>query len=287
MLSSDNAHKIKQLEMYTRRLLMSNVVGDSRAAVKGAGFEFDQIREYAFGDDIRFIDWHASSRMNKLLVKQYMQENSRTIYLLVDCSMSSMFGSAGVTRHDLIAQIASVLTLAGVYAKDQVGLLLFAQNVEQVILPRRGMRHARMIMNTVFDYTSEHRTTSLQTALDYLLHIPGRDALVFIISDFIDEGFERSLRHVGKKHDCIAIRCLDMREQEMPASGLLMLEDSETGALHMIDARNNQPMHTALQQRLIEQNKLFAACGVDRIDIMMHKPFIGDLIRFFKYRMMD
>lgn len=287
MVSPDIAKKIKQLEIYTRRLLTSTLVGDSRSAVKGSGFEFDQIRDYTLGDDIRFIDWHASARMNKLLVKQYMQERSRTIYLLVDFSSSRMFGSSGILRHEIIAQIASVLSLVSAYAKDQVGLILFTNEVECVIPPNKGMQHVRRIMEKLFTYKTAHTTTSIKTALDYMLHVPSRDALVFVISDFIDEGFERSLRLIGKKHDCVAIRCLDTYEQQMPSVGFLMLEDSETGTNHMIDARDARQMSEQLQQRICEQNKLFTACGVDRIDITMHKPFIGELIRFFRYRMVN
>lgn len=285
MLSPDVSKKIKQLEIYTRRLLNSNLVGDSRSAVKGSGFEFDQIRDYAHGDDIRFIDWHASSRMNKLLVKQYMQERSRTIYLMVDCSTSSMFGSSALLRNEVVAQIASVLSLVAGYAKDQVGLILFAQDVEWVIPPNKGMQHVRMIMEKVFNYRASSKTTSIKASLDYLLKIPCRDAVVFIISDFIAADFERSLRLAGKKHDCIAIRCLDTYEQQMPSLGFLMLEDSETGQQYMIDARDEKNVSVQLQQRITEQNKLFKSCGVHRIDVDTHKPFIGDLIRFFRHRM--
>lgn len=285
MLSPDIAKKIKQLEIYTRRLLTSSLVGDSRSAVKGSGFEFDQIRDYAVGDDVRFIDWHASSRMNKLLVKQYMQERSRTIYLLVDCSSSRMFGSSGVARSEIIAQVASVLSLISGYAQDRVALILFSDHVERVIQPNKGMYHVRTIMELLFNYIPTQKSTSIKTALDYLLAIPARDALVFIISDFIDQDFERSLRLVGKKHDCIAIRCLDTYEQQMPSVGFLMIEDAESGAEHMLDARQVSSINEQLQARIQEQNKLFTSCGIDRIDIAMHKPFIGELIRFFRYRM--
>ena len=285
MLSADISKKIKQLEIYTRRLLNNNLVGDSRSAIKGSGFEFDQIRDYTYGDDIRFIDWHASARMNKLLVKQYMQERSRTVYIMVDCSSSSMFGSSGLLRNEVVAQVASVLSLVATYAKDRVGLILFAQQVECVIPPDKGMQHVRMIMEKVFNYKASGQTTSIKASLDYLLKVPCRDALVFIISDFIADDFERPLRLAGKKHDCIAVRCLDAYEQQMPALGFLMLEDSETGYQYMIDARDEKLMNIQLQERIAEQNKLFKSCGVDRIDINTHQPFIGDLIRFFRHRM--
>lgn len=285
MISPEITNKIKQLEIYTRRLLNNNLVGDSRSAVKGSGFEFDQIRDYVFGDDIRFIDWHASSRLNKVLVRQYMQEQSRTIYLLVDCSASGLFGSSHLKRQEVIAHIVGVLSLVAAYAKDQVSVILFTNDVEQVIPLNKGMRHARMIMETLFNYAPVKTSTSIKTALDYLLRMPCRDALVFVISDFIDEGFERSLRLVAKKHDCIAIRCLDRYEQQLPALGFLTIEDAETGSRFMIDSRDAYQVNAQLDVRIQEQNKLFTSCGVDRIDITIDKPFIGELIRFFRYRM--
>src|SRR5579872_4207588 len=181
------ATKIKQLEIFTRRLLNGALVGDSRSAIKGAGFEFDQIREYSFGDDIRFIDWKASARNDKLLVKQYIEERSRTIFLVVDVSRSSIFGSGLHNKQSRITELASVLALVAQHGKDRVGLLLFSDKVEAYIPPASSLHHIHHIMEQMLLFTSQRSETNISCALERLLSLKKSDAIVFLISDFIDE----------------------------------------------------------------------------------------------------
>ena len=287
-VTQDVLKKVKQIEIQTRRLLRGALVGDSRSALKGTGFEFDQIREYQQGDDIRFIDWNASARMDKLLVKQYIEERSRVVLLAVDMSASGYLGSTDTLKHDIMAQIASVLALVTESGKDRVGLILFSDEVEYYLPPGRGKFHIHTIMEYVFGYKAKSKKTNLNSVFKKLAQLKRRDAITFVISDFIDDGIDSSyLSLVSQMYDLVAIRCLDNREYELPAVGFLPITDTETGEAVLVDLRKkHQPiMHDFLTTRLLEQDKLFKRYGVRVLDVANHSSFIGELIRFFRRRM--
>lgn len=281
--------KIKQIEIFTRRLLSGSLVGDSRSAIKGTGLEFDQIREYAPGDDIRFIDWKSSARTNKLLVKQYFEERSRTIFLVVDVSKSSLFGSVESTKYDSAAQLASVLALVARYGKDRVGLLLFSDHVEQYIPPASSSHQARRIMEELFSHQPKHSHTKISVALQHLLAFQKKDALVFLISDFIDDEMDSFFAQAAKRYDLIAMRCLDVVEKVVPLVGFVTVEDIETGEPLLLDLRNktDNKVKKFLATRIDEQNKIFKKYGVDLLDVVPSREhYIADIVRFFRRRMM-
>ena len=284
MISREYLKKIKHIEIYTRRLLSGAMVGDSRSQVKGSGLEFDQIREYQFGDDVRFIDWNASSRMNKVLVKQYIEERNRTILLAVDVSASNFFSSTDRLKHDFIAEIASVLALVASYGKDNVGLILFTDQIEAVVPVGAGSNHVRLIMEKLFTYKPERKKTDVNVALEYAAKMKRNDAILFVISDFITEKFEKNLARVAAIYDVVAIRCLDKNENHIPNVGFLTIQDVETGQQATIDTRQ-KTVNQYLSKRIEEQERLFAKCGIDHLEIVNNKPFAGDLIRFFRRRM--
>lgn len=289
MLSADVVKKIRHIELYTRRMLSGSLVGDSRSAVKGSGFEFDQIRDYQLGDDIRFIDWKSTARMQKVLVRQYIEERNRTVIIAVDISDSGLFGSNAPLRRQNMAEIASVLSLVADYGKDHVGLVLFSQEVELFIPPARGRAHLHQIMDKVFSAQAKQGTTNVSAALHFLGTLPIRQALVFVVSDFIDAcSFEKPLRTLGKKYDLVAIRCLDAHEREMPAVGFVTAQDSETGECSVFDMRAHRAraMAAFLASRYQQQSSLFKRSGVDVLDVALERPFMGDIIRFFRRRMM-
>lgn len=294
MLSQEILTKIKHIEIYTRRILNNTLSGDSRSAVKGTGFEFDQIREYQLGDDVRYIDWKASMRMNTLLTKQYIEERSRSVILAVDCSGSTFFSSHDDLRFDTIARIASVLTLVAEYGKDHVGLLMFADGVETFIPPKRGRMHTRMIMERLFHFSQEQQSntqkrTDLNVAFEYLARRNVNKALVFMISDFITEKpFTKYMNIVAKKHDLVAIRCLDERERTFPSVGFLPIQDSETGEISLIDTRGKHAdrLNALLGARVAEQDNLFKQHGIDVLDVRIDQSFMNDLVCFFRRRMM-
>jgi uncharacterized protein (DUF58 family) len=289
MLSHEILTKIKHIEIYTRRILNSTLSGDSRSAVKGTGFEFDQIREYQLGDDVRYIDWKSSVRMNTLLTKQYIEERSRTVILAVDCSGSSFFSSNEDLRFDTIARMASVLALVAEYGKDHVGLLMFSDTVELFIPPKRGRTHTRMIMERLFDRKPVQTGTDLNVAFEYLARRNINKSLVFMVSDFIAERpFTKYMGIIAKKHDLVAIRCLDPHEKQFPSVGFLPVQDSETGEISLLDTRGNKGarLNALLGERVAEQNHLFKQHGVDVLDVRIDQSFMGELVCFFRRRMM-
>ena len=316
MLSQEILTKIKHIEIYTRRILNNTLSGDSRSAVKGTGFEFDQIREYQLGDDVRYIDWKASMRMNTMLTKQYIEERSRSVILAVDCSGSTFFSSHDDLRFDTIARMASVLALVAEYGKDHVGLLMFSDTVEIFIPPKRGRMHTRMIMERLFHFAQYHTLaennpaklaesegldkrsmgrrpaqtkTDLNVAFEYLARRNINKALVFMISDFITEkSFTKYMNMVAKKHDLVAIRCLDEREKQFPSVGFLPIQDSETGEISLLDTRGKHAdrLNAALDARILEQNNLFKQYGIDVLDVRIDQSFMSDLVCFFRRRMM-
>jgi len=287
VVSEEVSRKIRQIEIYTRRLLTGSMVGDTRSAIKGTGYEFDQIREYVVGDDIRFIDWNASARMNTLLIKQYIEERSRTIFLAVDVSKSGYFGSATTTKRDVAAQLASALALVASFGSDRVGLILFSDEVEYVLPPGQGSFHVRTLMEQLFSYEPKKDRTQISSALAYLARLKVRDGIVFLISDFIDADFTSYLPVIARKYDCIAVRCLDAREMQLPAVGFLTIEDIETGQEVVIDARakGSRILSDYLANRVAEQNKLFRKYGIDVLEVAEDRPFIADMVRFFRRRM--
>lgn len=287
MLTPDVLKKIKHIEIHTRRLLKGSLVGDKRSALKGTGFEFDQIREYQLGDDTRYIDWNSSSRFNKLLVKQYTEERSRSIILAADVSRSGFFSSSETLRSEIIMQIVGVLSLVATNAQDRLAVILFSDEVELYIPLNKGKHHARTIMEHVFSFKPKHSKTMLNAGLEHIASLNTKDAQIFLISDFIDDGFEKKLKFVAKKSDLIAIRCLDVFEHQLPECGFITVQDSETGEMSMLDLRNSSSAAKRfLDSRLQEQNVLFKKLGIDCIDIALNKPFIADLVRFFRQRMM-
>ncbi len=283
-LNKEVLQKIKHIEIRTRRLLSGSCVGDYSSAQKGSGLEFDQIREYQIGDDVRFIDWNASARTQKILVKQYIEERNRTIILLVDTSASSFFGSSASLKSDVIAQVASVLALVSDYGKDHVGALLFADGVNRVIPPGQGRIHVRVLMEAFFTEKPTGKT-SLNRALERLMGLQKKDAIVFIISDFFDTGYEKLLKIVAKKHEVVALRCLDDRELQLPSVGILALQDSETGKEITVQT-NSENVKKYLQEYQLKTATALQKCGVELVDIKVDRPFVAEIIRFFRRRML-
>ena len=283
-LSKEVVQKVRAIEIHTRRLLSGTLVGDYSSARKGSGLEFDQIRDYQEGDDVRFIDWKATARQDKLLIREYIEERSRSLIIVVDVSASTFFGSSLELKHDCYAQIASVLALVGDYSKDHVGLIMFSDAVHTVIPPKAGRQHVRKIMEELFDHKPSGKTF-LQPALQRLIQMNRKDAIVFLISDFfVDSGYEKLLRIVCKKYDTIAIRCLDRREITMPEVGLLPVRDPETGEQGYLKT-SSAAVHESIKIRNKETEYILKKSGADLFDLELEKPFVGELVRLCRKRM--
>jgi uncharacterized protein (DUF58 family) len=286
-LSPDILKKIQQIELYTQRLLSGSQSGDARSAQKGVGFEFDQLRQYVPGDDIRFIDWRASARMDSVLVKQYIEERSRTIMLAVDVSGSSSFSSDQLMRSEIFAQIGSILSLVAQYGKDRVGLLLFSDRVECYIPPATGLHHVRRIMQTLFCHVTSRGATNIGVALQHIMKFRRKDQLVFVLSDFICDNFELPLRALATVSEVIAVRYVDINEKKLPAAGFVTIEDIETGGSYLIDMRSVSiaKLNAVLQARIQDQNMLFRKYGVSVLDVVGNSQFMSDMVKFFRRRM--
>ena len=289
MITNDILTRIKEIEIQTRRLLNGMLVGDSTSAIKGTGFEFDQIREYSQGDDVRFIDWHSSARMNNLLVKQFMEERSRTIILAVDCSSSMFFSSNDQLKYDLAAQIASVLALVAGYGKDHIGLFLFSNDVIKMIPPKTGSNHIRRIMHALLSQNDLQHASKSTVVFDAIARMKKRDAIIFMVSDFLCNPDAKRLAVLARKHDVVAVRCLDRYEKEVPSVGALYCADERIKhpvPLFLQRGLRANSMETFMRERLAAQNQLFRRNAIDVLDMEPGKPFVGDLVRFFRKRMM-
>jgi uncharacterized protein (DUF58 family) len=282
MLSQELLKKIRRIELRTKRILNGYLIGDYRTRSKGFGLEFDQLADYQFGDDIRFVDWKSSARMNKMLIKEYHDERNRTIFLLIDGSQSNWFGSTSQLKNGIVAEIAGVLAFAAAYNKDHVGMLLFTDKIEQSLPPKKGIKHAHKIMQRLFSFEPIAEQTNLTIAFEQLARIKKSDALVFVVSDFIDEDFTKAIRIVSKKHDLVAIRCLDQYERNIPPIGYVHCQDIETGEDMTIDTKQ---LYSWGKQRYEMQNNFFKKYKIDYLDVMPGKPFMEDIILFLRRRM--
>jgi len=281
-LSKEVLQKIKNIEIHTRRLLSGTQLGDYSSARKGSGLEFDQLREYQPGDDIRFIDWNSSARLDTVMVREYIEERNRTIMLVVDGSGSQFYGSSQQLKQDLVAQVASVLAIIADQTKDFVGLILFEDEVKTVIPAKRGRKHVHAVMEKLFTHQGSKKT-SIKKALERLITMNKKDMVIFLLSDFIDSGYEKLLKMVCKKYDTIAVRCLDKCEQKFPSVGYVQMVDSETGKQALIHASS---LSSILQKRLKETDDLLKRCGAELLTLETTQPFVGQLVRFFRQRML-
>lgn len=287
MIHPEIAQRIKEIEIYTRSLASGSLVGDTRAPIKGSGFDFDQIREYQQGDDVRFIDWNSSARSDSLRVKEYIEERNRTIIIAVDISPSVFYGSSKKLKISTMSLIASILTLVGEYGKDQVGLVLFGQEVLEYIPPAVGRLHTRRILERLLMVAPAKGATHIKKALDFLGQIKKRNAVIFFISDFIDSGYESTLKVVAYTYDFVAICLADSKEIALDAIGFLPVQDSETGQTVLLDARKKGvPLIAAcLQKYQKDFQKMCASNGVDMIQLRSDESSMANLVHFLRRRM--
>ena len=240
MLTSEMIRKIRRIEITTSRVVQEAVAGRYLSAFKGRGMEFEEVRQYEVGDDIRTIDWNVSARAGSPHIKLFREERELTVMLLVDLSRSLAFGSRAQLKRDLVAEVAATLAFSATGNNDKVGLLLFSDRIERHVPPRKGRRHALRIVRDLLAHTAEGRGTSLSTALDELNRVQKRRAVVFVVSDFLDEGWERPLAVARSRHDVIPVRIEDPLESTLPNVGLLEVEDLETGEVAVLDTANRR-----------------------------------------------
>jgi len=255
---------------------------------KGRGMNFAEVREYQYGDDIRSIDWNVTARTGSPFVKVFEEERELTVMLLVDVSASGDFGTRGRLKGEVAVEICALLAFSAIKNNDKVGLIIFSEGVEKFVPPRKGRRHVLRVLRELLYHEPEGRGTDITAALEYLTHVQRKRAVTFLVSDFRDEGFDKALAVAGRRHDLIAVRIGDVREHELPALGLLELEDPETGERVVVNS-SNPGFRRAFQEvgvkRREELDAVLRRSKVDVIDIETGQPYVKPLMRFFQDRL--
>ena len=287
MLPREVLRQIRRLQLRARRAVEDLLGGEYHSVFKGTGMAFEEVREYQPGDDIRGIDWNVTARMGHPFIKRYVEERELTVILMIDASASLSFGTADQAKREVVAEIGALLTLCAASNNDRIGLLLCTDRVEKFVPPRKGARHALRVIRDLFVFRPEHKGTDLRGALDFLNRVTRRRVLLFLFSDFLDTGYERALERTGHRHDVVTVVVSDPREHELPAAGLVELQDAETGERLVVDTSSPR-FRAAFAERCAERRRAFEqrARGhrIDVLDVSTAGQHLDALIRFFRLR---
>lgn len=318
METSELIKKVRKIEIKTKGLSNHIFSGEYHSAFKGRGMSFSEVREYSYGDDIKAIDWNVTARFNTPYVKIFEEERELTVMLLVDISPSAFFGTANQMKNEMITEICAVLAFSAINNNDKVGVIFFSDKIEKFIPPKKGKAHVLRIIRELIEvggYTDQtlqqektkqtvfqqfkslfHSKTQKETptnktdielALKYFGNVIKKKCIAFLLSDFIDDNYEKSLNIVGRKHDLVGIRIYDPREQELPAVGLIRVRDAETGKTIWLDTSNKAEMKRYKANYLRNQGnckQIFSKSGADLISIPTNRPYVKYLMNFFKKR---
>lgn len=279
--------KIRRIHIHTNYLVNDVLAGEYESAFRGRGMEFEEVREYQAGDDVRDIDWNVTARMGHPYIKVYREERELTIMLMVDVSNSGQFGSVKQLKNEVAAEIAAILAFAAVKSNDKVGLIIFSDIIEKFIPPKKGRNHVWRVIREVLRHKPQSKKTDINVVLDFLNKITARRAIAFLISDFIAKGYNKSLRITNKKHDVIAVSITDPREREIPRVGFIELEDAETGEVMLIDTNdsNIRKGFSKLAARNVKETlEMFRSSNVDHIRIYTDQSYIDPIMKFFRIR---
>lgn len=291
----DILSKVRQIEIRTNRLVTESLAGEYHSVFKGRGMNFDEVREYVPGDDVRAIDWNVTARAThgQAFVKKFTEERELTILLAVDVSASGNFGSQYQSKREMAAELASVLAFSAIKNQDKVGLVLFTDQVEEYIPPKKGRSHVLRVVREILFHEPQHKGTHISLALDFINKILAKRAIVFLISDFylhakrpLNE-LRSALSLTNKRHDLVALHITDPREYELPPVGVLTLQDSETGEVFEVNTSSAtlRKQYTQLaQQHRDELHRLMRATGVDLLKLSTASPYLPELTRFFHKR---
>lgn len=289
MLTTELMSKIRRIEIRTRRLVNDSFAGEYHSVFKGRGMAFDEVRPYFPGDDVRTIDWNVTARTGDPYVKRFVEERELTVMLLVDASASGEFGSLGRFKRELAAELTAVLSFAATTNHDKVGLLIFTDQIELYIPPRKGRTHVLRLIRELLAFQPQHRGTDIKLALDSINQVLKHRSIIFLVSDFLAEAdnYRQALALTNRRHDLIAVDLHDPLEQEMADVGLMTLEDPETGDLLWVDT-SNHAWRNAFQQRMAQlegdKNKALLNASVDRIAVATNEDYIHPLTLFFQQR---
>ncbi len=279
--------KVRQIEIKTRGVVNQIFSGEYHSVFKGRGMEFSEVREYQFGDDIRTIDWNVSARFNHPFVKIFEEERELTVMLVVDFSRSGSFGTGVQLKNEVAAEICAVLAFSAIKNNDKVGLIMFTDRIEKFVPPKKGRAHILRIVRELISFQPTGSGTNIRQGLEYFNHVTKKRSIAFLISDFIDDGYEKILRIISRKHDVIAVELSDPREEQLPEVGLMKLVDAETGQVRWVDtgsAVTRREFTLYWQRRRAERKNLFVRSRVDAIPIRVDRPYVKPIVDFFRLR---
>ena len=296
MIPKEIVKKLRKIEIHTARLANDQLAGSYHSVFKGRGMAFSEVRQYQPGDDVRFIDWNVSARMQDTYVKIFTEEREMTVMLLVDLSASERFGAVGRPKLETLAEVAALLAFSAIKNNDRVGLIMFTDRVERFVPPKKGKGHVMRVIAEILNAKPEGKGTDLRSALDMLGHVLKRRSVVFLLSDFIqtatstgapNASYEKPLRLSAARHDLIPIEIADRREEELPDLGLVLCEDLETGELFEVDTSSRQAQ-TVYSLRVAKEranrDQLFARLSLDHLRIQTDRSYVKPIVDLFRLR---
>ncbi len=287
MIPKEVLKNIRRIQITTSRIVMDVFAGQYHSVFKGKGMEFDEVREYQPGDEIRSIDWNVTARAGHPYIKKFVEERELTVMLILDMSASCFFGTAKQLKMRLAAEICSVLAFSAIKNNDKVGLIIFTDKVEKFIPARKGIRHVLRVIRDALYFKPKGKTTNISAALEYLNKVTTRKTVTFIISDFYSSDFKKMLSAANKRHDIIAITITDPRELELPDIGIIQLDDPETGKSFLADSSNpniRKEYSENARKKMKERETLFRMIGVDTITLRTDTAYSRSLFKFFRAR---
>ena len=286
-IPAEMLQKVRRLEIQMKHLVNDVFSGEYHSVFKGRGMEFAEVREYAPGDDIRSIDWNVTARFGTPYVKKFTEERELTVLLAVDLSGSGAFGSGAQFKRDLATEVCSILAFSAVRNNDKVGCVLFTDQVELFVPPRKGRHHVLRVIRELLYFQPAGKGTSVGAALEFVARVLKRKSVVFVVSDFLDPGFETALSVLSRRHDVIPVTVTDKREEELPDVDLVELEDAETGRFVVVDtgSRSVRERFRARAKRVRDwRSRMFRKHSIESIDLRTDTPYVVPLMTYFKRR---
>ena len=276
---------IRRIQFRASHLVTDVFLGEYHSVFRGRGIEFAEVREYQPGDDIRTIDWNVTARMGRPYVKRYIEERELTVLLVVDVSASEGFSTARQTKQEIAAEIGALLAFSAIRSNDKVGLIAFSDRIERFVPPKKGVQHVLRVVRELLYVQPAGTGTNIAEAIDFLNRITKRRSIVFLMSDFLAGGYDRALKIAAQRHEVIALTLTDPRELELPAVGMLYLEDAETGERLLIDS-SDPAVRTAFARRAAEEQeerrRLFRSTGVDEVRLSTDRSYVEPLLSYFR-----
>lgn len=288
METKDLLKKVRKIEIKTRRLSDHIFSGEYHTSFKGRGMTFSEVRQYQFGDDVRAIDWNVTARYNETYIKVFEEERELTMMLMVDISGSEHFGTKNQLKSEIVTEIAATMAFSATQNNDKIGLILFSNQIELYIPPKKGKSHVLRIIRELIEFEPKSKESNLSEALKFLSGTQKKKAIVFLISDFIvDDDYEKSLKIASKKHDITGVRVFDIREEKIPNIGVVEMEDAETGEILVVDTCSKSirmNYEKQYREKVTYFKEIFSKCGSGTISTRVDESYVTKLLGYFKSR---